>query len=145
MDAFAENIANATTTRTDEGGPYRRKDVHLRASSTQLQLFQRTALTRTIGLARTSPNHFGSSRSLLSTTESRLPELDVTVAESERYKLVYDPSHPDANADGYVLMPNVNVLEEMVSMVSASRAYEANVNALSLAKQIAMKTLDLGK
>ena len=145
MDAFAENIANATTTRTESGTPYMRKDVQLRASSTSLRMLKQTTAPGSLELMRTSARHLGAHRSSVVAGTKRLPRLDADTTESDRYKLIYDPSHPDANGDGYVLMPDVNVIEEMVNMVSASRAYEANVNALSLAKQIAMKTLDLGK
>ena len=67
------------------------------------------------------------------------------VASEEPFVPVYDPSHPDADEDGYVMLPNVNSAEEMVDLMAATRAYEANVTALNIAKSMAMKALDIGK
>jgi len=148
MDLIAENIANATTTRTSSGGPYKRKELLLKAISPRVSgaAAGEVSLPHRVELAVTSPGHLRpGEKPLVGPGSPEQPRLEMKVAEREAFKLVYDPSHPDANADGYVLMPDINIIEEMVDMVAATRAYEANVNALSMAKQIAMKTLDLGK
>jgi len=72
-------------------------------------------------------------------------QVQAIVSDSRPFKLVYDPSHPDANADGYVSMPNVDVIEEMVDMVSATRSYEANVTAINAAKSMAMRSIDIAR
>lgn len=117
MDTVANNLANVNTTRTERGGPYRR----------QMVLFE----ART---DRTQGSHVGAGVRVRSIVEDNDP-----------FKLVYDPAHPDADAQGYVHMPNVNVVTEMVDMISASRAYEANVAALNAAKSMAMKALEIGR
>ena len=115
MDTIAENIANAETTRTAQGGPYRRKQVVFQAIPT-------------------APGGTGGGVTVTEVaTDPRPP------------RLVYRPGHPDANAEGYVRMPNVNILEEMVDMVSATRSYEANVAALNAAKQMTRKALEIGR
>lgn len=115
MDVVAENIANAETTRTAQGGPYQRKQVVFQAL----------------------PNAPGGAGGGVTVTE--------VAADPRPPRLVYRPGHPDANADGYVKMPNVNILEEMVDMVSATRSYEANVAAINAAKQMTRKALEIGR
>lgn len=116
MNIIAGNLANAQSTRTPEGGPYRRKDVVF-------------------------------SEVLSSVTGNGPAEVRVSgIIEDQRpFQVVYDPQHPDADAEGYVQMPNVNLLEEMVNMMSASRSYEANVTAINSAKSMANKALEIGK
>jgi flagellar basal-body rod protein FlgC len=118
LDVIANNIANASTTRTPQGGPYRREEV----------LFS----------ARLAPFGFGPAQPAGVDAPS-------IVNDPTPSKQVYDPGHPDADARGYVQMPNVNVVREMVDMVSATRAYEANVTAMNAAKTMAVKALELGK
>jgi flagellar basal-body rod protein FlgC len=115
LDAIANNIANADTTRTDRGGPYRRQQVVFRAHT-----------------GPTGPGNSG-------------VQVDEVVESTAPPKEVHDPSHPDAGPDGIVRMPNVNVVEEMVDMISATRAYEANVQAISSARSMASKALDIGR
>jgi len=116
LDTVAENIANAETTRTERGGPYRRKQV----------VFEEIAL-RELGLGQQGV---------------KVRE----IAEDPRPPhLVYRPGHPDADANGYVAMPNVNIVEEMVDMISATRSYEANATALNATKAMARKALELGR
>jgi len=115
LDAIANNIANASTTRTDRGGPYRRQDVIFRAHS-----------------GRFEPGSAGVT-------------VEGIVESSDPPKMVYDPSHPDADARGMVAMPNVNIVEEMVDMITATRAYEANVQAISAARAMAAKALEIGR
>jgi flagellar basal-body rod protein FlgC len=108
MDVIAQNIANAETTRTPEGGPYRRQQV------------------------------------VFTLDEQGGVEVSEVVQDPRPPRLVYQPGHPDADAAGYVALPNVNLVEEMVDMISAMRSYEANVTAINAAKAIEQAALDLG-
>lgn len=117
MDTIANNLANANTTRTERGGPYRREMPMFAAREAAGSDGDEMAGVRVLGIAE----------------------------DTDPPRLVYDPGHPDANTDGYVQMPNVNVVTEMVDMISASRAYEANVTALNAAKAMAMKALEIGR
>ncbi|MBS4024756.1 MAG: flagellar basal body rod protein FlgC [Clostridia bacterium] len=128
MDVISSNIANANTTRTAEGGPYRRKTVSFREQSAELgkRIFNSTI------------------------TGSKMPAgkgvvVDKILNDQSPFKLIYDPAHPDANQEGYVQMPNVNIVTEMVDMISATRAYEANVTAINTAKNMAVKALEIGR
>jgi flagellar basal-body rod protein FlgC len=126
MDVTAENLANAQTTRTDAGGPYRRKEVVLREAAGQgFGGVLETALS-------------GPANGATGGVEVAQIAQDATPA-----RLVYDPTHPDADARGYVAMPNVNPVTEMVDLITAQRGYEANVTAMQTAKQMFTKTLDL--
>ena len=130
LDVIANNIANAQTTRTPQGGPYRREMVQL--SPVYARPTFQSALTTALGpTAGASPEGAG-------VTVSGI------VQDPSPFKLVYDPSNPDA-VNGYVQMPNVDISTEMVDMVSASRAYEANVTAFDAGKQLAIDALSLGK
>ena len=125
MNLISSNLANANATRTPEGGPYKRKDA--------------------VYSAVPAENSF--SRSLDGATAKQVRKVEVTqiVEDQNPPRLQYDPSHPDANPQGYVAMPNINVVEEMTDMISATRSYEANVTAVQAAKSMAMKTLVIGK
>ena len=130
MDVTAENLANAQTTRGPNGGPYRRKEVVLQ--SVGGGGFQ-SALASAVGSvpgAGTSQQPGGVQVAGIA-TDPAAP------------RMVYDPGHPDANAQGYVALPNVNPVTEMVDLISASRAYEANVTAMQTAKAMFTKTFDL--
>lgn len=124
MDVSLQNIANANTTRTKTGEPYRRKQV----------VFQERAM---------------SFKDVLSTEQYRMQGGGVRVTrvvESDRdFVPMYDPSHPDANEEGYVMMPNVDTTEERIDLMAASNAYEANLTALSVVKSLALKALEIGK
>jgi flagellar basal-body rod protein FlgC len=124
MDVISNNIANVNTTRTAEGGPYRR----------QIVVFQPRAES-------------GSFTQILSQQVDAGSGVRVVgiIKDSTPTRKEYDPTHPDANSDGYVEMPNINVVSEMVDMITASRAYEANVTAVNAAKSMAMKALDIGR
>lgn len=122
MDIIADNIANAETTRTPEGGPYKRKIASFEENLTKE----------------------------LNTNYEYEPEfkgVKVTkiYEDNSPFKRVYDPSNPDADSKGYVLMPNVNTLNEMVDLISASRSFEANVTAVNAEKQMAAKALEIGR
>ena len=125
MNTIASNIANAETTRTDEGGPYRRKDAVLTAT--------------------TDKESFG--EILNNQLDQQVQGVLVSDVHEDTAppRMVYKPSHPDANEEGYVAMPNVNTVEEMANMISAQRSYEANVTALNAAKAMASKALEIGK
>ena len=128
MDVTAENLANAQTTRGADGQPYRRKEVVL--SEVQQGGFG-AQLAKAVGAGSASGSQPGGVE-VAGITQDQTPG-----------KLVYDPGHPDADAKGYVRMPNVDTVAEMVDLISASRAYEANVTAMNAAKQKFSKTLDL--
>ncbi len=123
MNLISSNIANANSTRTPEGGPYKRKDPVFSAVSAQ----------------GTFESAFGQARDVKKVEVAAIRE------DQSPPRIIYDPTHPDADSDGNVAMPNVNVIGEMADMVTATRAYEANVTAAQAAKSMAMKTLDLLK
>ena len=140
MDQIAQNIANAETTRTKEGGPYRRK--FLVTAEAPVSVFPKY-IENEIQLQRTSGEHFKDEpvrgdKPVPSGTEVVVMAIDQTPP-----RLVYDPSHPDADAKGYVAMPNVNVLTEMVDLIASTRAYEANVTALNASKDMTKKALEI--
>ena len=128
MDIAAENIANMDTTRTESGGPYRRKNVLLESYSDTsfAQAMEKAARGKGI-----TSRHAG-------------VRVSGIVEDDREAKRVYDPDHPDADADGYVNMPNVDVLKETVDSMSATRSYEANVTALNAIKLMAQKALEIG-
>jgi flagellar basal-body rod protein FlgC len=124
MNVTAENLANAQTTRGTDGGPYKRKLVVLEEAG---------------GSGAGARPSFGTQ---LDGAMNGVKVAQVS-QDSAPDRLVYDPSHPDADARGYVHMPNVNPVTEMVDLISASRSYEANVTAMQTAKQLYSKTLDI--
>lgn len=123
MDTIASNIANATTTRGEDGKPYVRK----------VALFQEN-LDKELNKSTYE-------------VEEKLMGVKAVGVEEDRSPLrrVYDPSHPDADEEGYVTMPNVNILNEMADMIAATRAYEANVNAINSEKSMFSKALEIGR
>jgi flagellar basal-body rod protein FlgC len=125
MNLISANLANVNTTRTPEGGPYRRKEVVFTAAPKA-----------------------ASFRDVLKARQTQAPcEVQASkIIEDDRPPLKkFAPQHPAADAEGYVAMPNVNVMEEMVNMISATRSYEANVTAIRAAKDMALKALEIGK
>jgi flagellar basal-body rod protein FlgC len=116
MNVIASNMANVHSTRTPEGGTYKRKDV----------VFASMAVD-TVG--------------------NKLEGVKVAevITDNSPPKMIYDPSHPDADKDGYVAMPDINTIEEMVNMMMAVRAYEASVSTFNMTKSMFMKTLELGR
>jgi flagellar basal-body rod protein FlgC len=123
MDVIANNIANAETTKTSDGGPYRRKIVSFEENLNR-------SLDKVNGKYEDK---------LLGVKASKISE------DQSPTKKVYDPSHPHADKDGFIEMPNVNILNEMVDLIAASRAFEANVTAINAEKQMAMKALEIGR
>ena len=128
MDVTAENLANANTTRGANGEAYRRKVVVLQQQAGGGQ----SAFGQTLTAAMKSGGDKPTGVQVAAVTEDTTPN-----------KRVYDPGHPDADAQGYVSMPNVDSVTEMVDLISASRAYEANVTAMQSAKTLFNKTLEL--
>jgi flagellar basal-body rod protein FlgC len=123
MNITASNLANAQTTRTESGEAYRRRDVVLEAINLQDNGGFASALEREVAGVQVAK----------------------IVEDEDPFRRVYDPAHPDAAEDGYVNMPNVNMVEEMVGMVMASRAYEAGVTAMQSVRDMASKALSLGR
>jgi flagellar basal-body rod protein FlgC len=127
MNVTAENLANAETTKTADGTPYRRKEVYLESVANQ--------------------GTFGAQLSkAMGSGQGVVPggvQVKAITQDDTNGKLVYDPSHPDADAQGYVRMPNVDTVTEMVDLIDAQRSYEANVTAMQASKQMFAKTLEI--
>ena len=131
MDVVSENISNAETTRTENGGPYRRKIV-------EYQCADDNASFRSLLDGQTASP---------SAPSSTLKGVEVTgiVEDQTPFSEEYDPSSPDANAQGYVQKPNVDLVKETVDMMAVTRAYSANLTALNAVKSMASKALEIGK
>ena len=125
MGAISSNIANAQTTRTPEGGPYRRKQVVFGSEPAR------------DSFAEILEGELGEKAQNVHATE--------VVSSNRPPILKYEPNHPDANEQGYVAYPNVNIMEEMADMISASRSYEANISAMNTSKDMAMKAMEIGR
>jgi flagellar basal-body rod protein FlgC len=125
MNLISGNLANMNTTRTQAGGPYRRKDAIFAAEQPESK-FKEVLRNR---------------------SERKLPVVKVAeiVTDASPPVMKYDPEHPDADAKGYVALPNIRLMEEMVNMISATRSYEANVSAVKAAKDMALKALEIGR
>ncbi|RMF96457.1 MAG: flagellar basal body rod protein FlgC [Candidatus Schekmanbacteria bacterium] len=125
MNLIASNLANAETTKTAEGGPYKKKIPILAEKNIQT----------------------GDRRNFKKTLEESIKGVEVVavVKDGKNFKMKYDPGNPDADSNGFVKVPDINVMEEMVKLLSATRAYEANVTAINAAKNMAQKALDIGK
>lgn len=123
LDVITQNLTNINTTRTPQGGPYKRKSVIFESIPTQNsfnQILDKHSKTNGVRVSQ--------------------------IAEDNRpFPIVYNPTHPDADENGYVQMPNVNQIEEMTNMIGASRAYEANVTAFNTMKAMVAKSLEIGK
>lgn len=129
MDIISENVANAYTTRTEDGTPYRRKIVTFQEKGGQ------TSFSRVLGQAAYSHGYSGQGVKVSGVYKDYSSEMQKT----------YDPSHPDADENGYVTYPNVSIVTEMTNMIDASRAWEANSTAFSASKAIALKGLEMGR
>jgi len=125
MDIIAENLANAETTRTANGQPYRRK-ITVMGEREQVPFSK----------------HLSDSTEKITGNGVRVSEI---IEDESDFKLVHDPSHPDADENGYVRMPNVDTVKEMVDMMSATRSYEANITAINTFKTMAIKALEIGR
>ncbi len=140
MDLIAENIANSETTRTKNGGPYKRK--FLVVQEKDFKLGTNLESENTIRLLRESPDHLPNLNLEARNDDEKILSLE-TKTDQTQGELVYMPDHPDADENGYVEMPNVNIVTEMVDMIAASRGFEANVTAFNGAKQIAKDSLEI--
>lgn len=122
LNTISSNLANVETTSTPEGGPYKKKSVYFESKPLQFQ------------------DHLNNS------LKGTMQGVEVTkiIEDKAPPQKVYNPSHPDSDEDGYVEMPNVNVLKEMMDMMSASRSYQANATTIKSAKRMALKALDIG-
>ena len=127
MDVISNNIANANTTRTENGGAYHRRFVVFSPRDRQPESFEQTLLKATGGKK----------------TVGEGVRAVAIMDDNQQGPLVYDPGHPDANADGYVEKPNVNIVSEMVDMITAHRAYEANTTTINAAKSMISKALEI--
>lgn len=136
MDVISNNLANANTTHTPQGGPYRREEVVL---SEQAPSFTQTLSSLQAGQDGYLPLATGMEQNSLEGVQAT-----GIVTDNTPFKQVYDPGNPDANSKGYVLEPNVDVVTEMVDMMGASRAYEANVTAVDATKSMAERALEIG-
>lgn len=128
LDVISENITNQNTTRTENGEAYRRKMVVMESQGEQSPFQQ--VLARARGE---------------STSTAGGVQVTEIVEDPSDFKLMYDPTHPDANEDGYVELPNVDLVKEMADAMAASQAYSANVTAFNVLKQIAARGLEIGK
>jgi flagellar basal-body rod protein FlgC len=143
MNVAAENLANAETTKTDAGGPYRKKVLQISAKSTS-EPFAKNLQEARVVLNQTDNRHLSQNAISINKIENVAQATsEESVDRNEQPRMVYDPSHPDANEDGFVAMPNVDPLIEMVEMMTASRAYEANLSALQTTKTMTNKALDI--
>jgi len=122
MDVIAQNIANAGTTKTESGGPYRRKIALLGAQGT-----------------------FGAQLSKSMDASSGGVQVSEIVEDQTPFKIIHDPYHPDADANGDVKMPNVDTMQEMTDMMAATRAYDSNITVLNAIKGMALKALEIGR
>ena len=143
MDVISSNIANANTTRTSEGGPYQRKDV----------VFKAIDFKKTLNAKLASDNNMLEYENPLDDSFSQenadpaimSVKVDKVVRDESEFRYKYEPSHPDANEEGYVAYPNINPVIEMSNLVEATRAYQANVSAFQSAKSIAQSAIDILK
>ena len=127
LDVASENIANIETTRTEAGTPYRRKMVTLEAKEDNFHTIMNRVIQR-----KNSSSNAGVVVSAITEDQTEL-------------KAVYNPEHPDANAEGYVLMPNVDLIKETTDAMAATRSYEANITAFNAVKLMAQKAMEIGK
>jgi flagellar basal-body rod protein FlgC len=139
LSAVANNIANANTTKGIDGKPYQREVVLVRGA--KFSAFE-NELNSQLDMTKTSDEHtmntnFGGINNTGNFVSATLAK------DTSAPRLVYDPAHPDANADGYVEMPNINIVTEMVEMISAQRAFEANTSVVESAKSIARDSLEI--
>jgi flagellar basal-body rod protein FlgC len=145
MNLISENIANSNTTKTQDGTPYQRKFLAVKQDKVTLEKNANTGLQG--GMLRmntTNPDHIASAVQQEFPPETSPEGLkgDV-VKDMKEGEMVYMPEHPDADPEGYVHMPNVNIVTEMVDMIAATRSYESNLTALNSSKQMAKDTLEI--
>ena len=125
MEAISSNLANVETTRTPEGGPYRKKSVVV------------SALPLENDFGAVLKNELGDTLNQVLVTQ--------VIRDQSEPRTIFKPNHPDANKDGYVAMPNIDVISEMVDMVTTTRSFEANITAMNAAKSMALRAIELGR
>lgn len=138
LETSAANLANAHSTRTSEGGPYRRRDM----------VFETVAIQQANPYADSSLSVSAQPNSLFADAQSGVPQgvrASTELSPTDQFIRRFEPSHPDADAEGYVMLPAVDPLEETVNMISATRSFEANATAFNTAKELARATLKLGE
>lgn len=145
MNTTASNIANVNTTKVDGqlGQPYKRKRTII-SSEGSTGIFQQTLNRQESSLRVTNGRHLQPGGAT-SADRTRSPgvKVDDIIEDTAPPRMIYDPIHPDANADGYVAMPDINIVVEMVDMISATRAYEANITAINAAKNMARQAIEM--
>ena len=142
LGAASENVANATTSRTAAGTPYAIKHAVHEAMGDRSIRFSHLLNRMRSQMQATDPRHLGGASLHRHLPDQELgPETEI--AEEARIRLEYDPTHPHANAEGYVEYPDVNVVEEMARMMSANRVYEANLSTVQAAKEMIKRTLEI--
>jgi flagellar basal-body rod protein FlgC len=129
IDVISQNMANINTTRTPEGGPYQRRRVVFS------EILQDTSANRFVKVPQR----------LTGSSAAGGVQVSQVVRDNALPRMVHDPSHPDADAEGYVAMPEIDLVSEMVDLMTASRAYETNVQVLNITKSLALRALDIGK
>jgi flagellar basal-body rod protein FlgC len=145
QNVIASNLANAETTRTPEGGPYKKQTVVFKADPMDPEQKFVFGPDRMQGYT-TQPDHIRIPSPGLPMDKDHIGsgvEVASIAQDNSPPKLIYDPNHPDANEQGYVAMPNVNVVQEMTDMISATRSYEASVTAMNSTKSMLLKSLEL--
>jgi len=135
LDTIAGNIANMNTTRTEEGGPYRRRTISFAEDLARAEEQGRRRIVQP----------FVPSERIPGKVEGHGVRVDRIIADDEEPMAVYDPEHPDAGEDGYVEYPNIELAKEMTDMITAQRSYEANSTAVNTAKSIYAKALEIGR
>lgn len=143
MNAVASNIANIETTKTENGEPYRRKVVVMEAGASGTT-FAQILEHEDRRIKTTHPRHIRTVRDYNDDKSIGVPvQGELKIIQNNAFRTVYDPDHPDADAEGYVRMPNINIVSEMVDMITASRGYEANATVIDASKSMSKKALDI--
>ena len=141
LGVATENVANATTTRTEAGDPYRPKRA-VQTAPTAGRRFESVLRQTGLALQKNDPRHLDGVARVRQRGGAELGPTSEVVAD-DRERLEYDPSHPDADPDGYVHYPDVNVVDEMARMISANRIYEANLTSVKAAKEMIKRSLEI--
>jgi flagellar basal-body rod protein FlgC len=147
LNVISANIANAEATRTAEGGPYKKRTVSFSSpASKSNSIFERVLRINEemgLGVSKTSNRHLSDTDLPTFPDPAGLVQFNVAKDDKTPGRFVYEPGHPDANAEGYVEYPNVEVIHEMVDLLGATRAYEANVSAMGATKAMLKKALEI--
>ncbi|MBU1613783.1 flagellar basal body rod protein FlgC [bacterium] len=149
MDIISNNIANVNSTRTEEGGPYRRQRAVFtpRKMQTGFSIPMPRGINDQLGAQKTHKKHIPFEDAEAGPRDDRFKGVKIVKVDEDPspFRMEYQPGHPDADENGYIAMPNVNIVSEMTDMISASRAYEANVSTIKSAKNMFSKALTIGR